>query len=227
MSDALRNPIWHSLHGPHSGLALSDGRAIRYLPDVSPLCAISESSEAAISDLERIVEVGETIGIWVDPELSLGARWQVENLLLLQQMVCEKAVVAPADSFEELTRDDAEEMLALAERTEPGPFSLRSGDLGRFVGVRQGDRLLAIAGERFRFEGHTELSGVCTDPAARGKGHAARLCRVITAGIQERGERAFLHVIRASPTAGTSIPLYERLGYRDTFVATLSVLRRI
>lgn len=227
MRGKLDNPIWHSLHEQHANFAISHGRAVRFLPDVSPLSAVSESSEAALADLEQIVEVGDTIGIWLDTELPLGAGWQVVLRFPLVQMLCERAVESSSDEFEELTQGDAKEMLSLADRTEPGPFSLRSGELGRFVGIREDGRLLAIAGERFRFDGYTELSGVCTDPSARGRGYGERLCRVITSDIQARGDQAFLHVVPVSATAGTSMPLYERMGYRETGRTTLSILKRL
>lgn len=61
-----------------------------------------------------------------------------------------------------LNEKDRPEMLALAELTEPGPFQLRTPELGRFVGIRREGRSLAMAGERFRVPGFVEISGVCT-----------------------------------------------------------------
>ena len=46
--------------------------------------------------------------------------------------------------------DDAERMLALATLTRPGPFALRTVELGHFVGVYEGGELVAMAGERLR-----------------------------------------------------------------------------
>ena len=67
-----------------------------------------------------------------------------------------------------------------------------------------------MAGERLHPVGHVEISAVCTDPAFRGQGLAARLVRAVTAGIRERGEIPFLHAVATNSTA---IRLYEQLGF--------------
>jgi predicted GNAT family acetyltransferase len=59
--------------------------------------------------------------------------------------------------------------------------------------------------------GATEISAVCTDPAARGRGLATRLVLAVAAGIRARGELPFLH---ASADNTTAIRLYEQLGFR-------------
>ena len=71
-----------------------------------------------------------------------------------------------------------------------------------------------------RPEGHVEISAVCVDPAWRGKGIAGQLIKRLQAGIQQRGDTPFLHVLASNHTA---IALYERLGFtlRRTFFLTL------
>jgi predicted GNAT family acetyltransferase len=102
-------------------------------------------------------------------------------------------------------------MLALATLTRPGPFFERTHELGEFIGVREGGRLIAMAGERMKPDGFTEVSGVCTHPDFRGQGHAAALTRIVASRIRERGETPFLHAYASNAPA---IALYERLGYR-------------
>src|SRR5579885_1812216 len=101
-------------------------------------------------------------------------------------------------------------MLALATLTEPGPFLTRTHTMGSFLGIRIGGRLAAMAGERLRFPGHTEVSGVCTHPDFRGRGLARRLSMRVAARIESRGEQAFLHAWSANRPA---ISLYESLGF--------------
>jgi predicted GNAT family acetyltransferase len=72
----------------------------------------------------------------------------------------------------ELGDTDAPEMVALAQLTEPGPFLPRTHTMGHFIGIRIDGRLAAMAGERMRFPGFTEVSGVCTHPDFRGWGLA-------------------------------------------------------
>ncbi len=83
--------------------------------------------------------------------------------------------------------------------------------MGRYVGVRDDSgRLVAMAGERLRLPGFTEVSAVCTAPEARGRGLAELLVRDVAARIVERGDQPILHV--AASNAG-AIRLYERLGF--------------
>ncbi|WP_278256083.1 GNAT family N-acetyltransferase [Nocardioides convexus] len=106
---------------------------------------------------------------------------------------------------------DSAAMRALVERTKPGPFWERTHEMGRYVGVRDGDRLVAMAGERLRPPGATEISAVCTAPEARGRGLAAALVTDAAHAIAARGEQPFLHVAASNTGA---IALYERLGFR-------------
>ncbi|HYE45032.1 MAG TPA: GNAT family N-acetyltransferase [Caulobacter sp.] len=101
-------------------------------------------------------------------------------------------------------------MLALATLTRPGPFFERTHELGDFVGIKQGGRLIAMAGERLAPDGFTEVSGVCTDPDHRGRGYAAALMRRVAGSILGRGETPFLHSY--ADNAG-AIALYESLGF--------------
>jgi len=117
---------------------------------------------------------------------------------------------SPDDAIVPLGIADAEEMLTLATLTKPGPFSLRSLDLGRFWGVREGGRLVAMAGERMKQPGYTELSGVCTHPDHRGRGYARRLSLHVAARIIEDGDRPYLHAYASNAAA---VALYEAIGF--------------
>ena len=101
--------------------------------------------------------------------------------------------------------------LDLVARTKPGPFFSRTFELGRYIGVRDGGRLVAMAGERLRCPGLTELSAVCTDESHRGRGIASLLVADLVANIRARGDTPFLHA--AADNVG-AIHLYETLGFR-------------
>src|SRR5262249_41634588 len=109
-----------------------------------------------------------------------------------------------------LTDDDLPAMLDLAAVARPGPFGRRTPELGTYIGIREGGRLLAMAGERMRVPGYVELSAISTHPCARRRGFAALLTRALIAGARERGEVPFLHV-RAENAA--AVALYRRLGF--------------
>ena len=118
--------------------------------------------------------------------------------------------LAASGPVDELAPADVADMTALVELTRPGPFWPRSIALGAFYGVRENGFLMAMAGERLRPPGWTEISSVCTHPQARGRGLAARLVAAAANRILARGERPFLHVAADNTDA---IRLYERLGF--------------
>jgi predicted GNAT family acetyltransferase len=113
------------------------------------------------------------------------------------------------------------EVLDLVARTEPGPFRKRTVELGRYLGIRRDGVLVAMAGERLRVPGWTEISAVCTDPAHRGQGLAARLVRALAHGIRARGERPFLAA--AAENVG-AVRLYEALGFTVRREVTFAVV---
>jgi predicted GNAT family acetyltransferase len=114
-------------------------------------------------------------------------------------------------------------MLSLVARTEPGPFGPRTHELGGFLGVRVGGELVAMAGQRLRVPGWTEVSGVCTAPELRGRGLAGLLTRLVAAEIRAGGDRPFLHAMAANAAA---IRLYQALGYTLRRELTFTVVSR-
>ena len=118
-----------------------------------------------------------------------------------------------ADTITPLTDADVPEMLALVERTKPGPFGPRTIELGTYLGIRDRERkdLVAMAGERLHPPGYTEISAVCTDAAHRGRGLASLLVRALVQGIRDRGETPFLHLTRARTRPARAS--YSELGF--------------
>src|SRR5205085_10144429 len=106
--------------------------------------------------------------------------------------------------------------------TQPGPCGSRTHDLGKYLGIRRNGKLVAMAGERLKVPGFTEVSAVCTHPEHTGNGHAAALMLALMGSIRERGETPFLHVRQDNTRA---IALYERLGFRERKLGHFAVLR--
>jgi GNAT superfamily N-acetyltransferase len=102
-------------------------------------------------------------------------------------------------------------MLDFIAATNPGRFCPRMPLLGTYLGIREGDRLVAMAGERMRLRGYVEPSAISTHPSARRRGYAARLTAQLMGQALDRGKRSFLHV-RFENTA-TALR-YEALGRR-------------
>ena len=101
-------------------------------------------------------------------------------------------------------------MLALVELTQPGPFRRGTIELGRFVGIRESGRLMAMAGERMWVGDCREVSGICTHLDALGRGYARQLSGRIVNGILRAGQTPFLHVTSFNKRA---IGIYEALGF--------------
>jgi predicted GNAT family acetyltransferase len=101
-------------------------------------------------------------------------------------------------------------MLDLVARTAPGPFRPRTIEMGCYFGHFEGTTLVSMAGERFGFDGYTEISAVCTDPAVQGRGFGSALTHRVASEILARGEQPFLHVAEANTGARR---VYEKLGF--------------
>jgi predicted GNAT family acetyltransferase len=99
--------------------------------------------------------------------------------------------------------------------------------MGRYIGVRDQDRLLAMAGERMKPPGWIEISAVCTRPEARGRGYASRMVSNLLAGCMSGDQRAFLHVVDGSPSEQTAIGVYQSVGFRHRKDIFAHVLLRI
>ena len=67
-------------------------------------------------------------------------------------------------------------MLALTKLTNPGPFAPRTIDFGHYYGVFDGDKLVAMAGQRLHIHEYTEIKRRLYPPGLPGQ----RLRQAIT-----------------------------------------------
>lgn len=224
MRHPLDRPVWNTLTTRHAALASGDGRAWRIDAAVGPFAAPVDAGRDGLAALAGLVPAGDELWLVEGEPLPLPAGLRLRQEAALDQMVA-AAVAPPTPAFEiqPLGDADAAEMLALATLTRPGPFRTRTHELGNFVGVRDGGRLVAMAGERMKVPGFTEVSGVCTHPDHRGRGYAAQLMRAVASRILARGEAAFLHVY---PSNAGAIALYEALGFRRRRGMRLQIVER-
>lgn len=211
-------PARAALTSRHRALGEFAKGAMRYRPSIVPFAALEAPDDGALAGL---VAPGETVVFLQVEQVETPQGFTVGLRDRVVQMVADSAP-APRDEAITLTRltpEDAPDMLALAEQTRPGPFTLRAQELGTFYGLRQNGRLVAMAGVRMAVPGFTELSGVCTAPEARGLGLARALSQRVLSDIMAAGDQAFLHAWVSNHAA---ISLYETLGFkvrRDLHVA--------
>lgn len=217
----LDHPVHFSLSGAHAHLSRSAGRAGTYADEVSTFCSVPAHPEPEDwDDLARLLGSGGFADLFSCPELP-PAHWEpvfaLDGLQMIAPPATDARPVIPSDAlpggFElvELGAADVPDMLELVSETRPGPFWARTPEFGTYLGIRHHGTLVAMAGERLRPPGWTEISAVCTAPEARGHGHAARLVQTLADRITARGDRAFLHV---AGTNAQAISVYTRLGFR-------------
>lgn len=224
MTDLLDRPVWNALTTEQAPLAVATGAAVRLDPAYGPFAAARDTSaEAQAALVATLRGPDDRIGVveraaWPAPP---GTRILGGGDLV--QMVFEGPAPDAADDprIELLGEADAAEMAALAHATEPGPWGSATHRYGDFYGIRSGERLASMAGERLRLLGLAELSGVSTWPEFRGQGLAAALVRRVVRGFLDRGDTPFLHCYAANVGA---VALYEKLGFRIRAGMTFTIL---
>ena len=217
----LDNPIWSALITQHASLALGSGLARRYPDDVSPLAGLREPTPEAFADLRELGGLGA--GLFTAAPIDVPEDWEVLRTRRIEQMIChEPPPSSPAHDLLTLGAADVPEMLALAAATEPGPFLSETYRMGRYLGIRSDSgELAAMAGERLRIDGFTELSAVCTHPDFQGRGYARSLVTALVAQTRSEGSVPFLHV----KTENGAVVLYEKLGFSVRCGIQLTVIR--
>jgi ribosomal protein S18 acetylase RimI-like enzyme len=219
----LDNPVYAALCGAHARFAQVRGRARRYPVDVAPFLGLpSRPSAEDWRDAAGLVAPGTYAAVRYSGA-ELPDAWHAVEAFDLVQMIGERVTGVYCPEAIPLGAADVPEMLELVTQTDPGPFLTRTIELGDYLGIRRDGALVAMAGERFHLDGWTEISAVCTKPDHRGRGLASQLIGALTAGIQLRSQRAFLHVLSSNTGA---IRLYEELGFRVRQTATITVVTR-
>jgi predicted GNAT family acetyltransferase len=218
----LDRPVWASLrHQPHWGFG--NERAQRFRADINRFAAAPDGGDASQAALAQLIRPGEDFVYLLQvPRIVVPSGLEAVKEAPGVQMLATRRLEVDVE-LQVLGDADAADMLALATLTAPGPFHARTHTMGRFIGLRVDGRLVAMAGERMRFPGHVEVSGVCTHPDFRGRGLARRLSAAVTAEIQRRGEQPFLH---AWATNAVAIALYESLGFEVRAAVNIAMLKR-
>lgn len=219
----LDDPAWHALTTDHAALGQRNGAAARYRAELSPIGGLARYDAEAFAELRPLVAPEEAVGLVSVARYELPAGWELLQAVPVFQMVCEAPPPMPDGMPVQLTPADAEEALALATATEPGPFRAGTLGMGRYFGLRAEDgRLMAMTGERMRLGQLTEVSAVCTWPEFRGRGLAKALVAHVSALIAGEGRVPFLHVKTENAAA---IALYEKLGFVVRRELTFTVVR--
>lgn len=221
--DNLDNPAWRALTTIHARFAEGDDLAKRYPAAMYQVAAVGEASDESFRSLAKLLGPGGVARFFSAKPVEFPPAFHKLEEFELRQMVCaDPPPEASEGGVRELTTEDVGEMLRLVELTKPGPFGRRTHEMGSYLGIHHAGKLVAMAGERFRLEGFTEVSAVCTDPEHRGRGYGSHLVSILARRIAARGETAFLHV-RADNHAACRV--YEKLGFETRRLMRLTVIR--
>jgi predicted GNAT family acetyltransferase len=220
----LDRPVWSALTTRIGAFREGGDLAVRFHGDVSPLSAARDASPPAVAALTALMPTSDELVLLeqAPPEPPQGVVLSFAAPCL--QMTAKSFTPGERDvTLHPLGDSDAAEMLALATLTKPGPFRTRTHTLGRFLGIRDGARLVAMAGERLRIDGFAEISAVCTHPDYRGRGYGAALMRAVGARMLAEGDTPFLHTHATNTSA---IALYRKLGFEVREEVMHAVWRR-
>jgi ribosomal protein S18 acetylase RimI-like enzyme len=202
-------PIWTALTMRQASLAEGGALARRFPPSIAPFAATADASPESFAALHKLLAPSDIAVLFTPDAVPHPEGFDVVMAATGEQMFGSPREASTRETIIRLGISDAPEMLALAELTKPGPFTLRTHELGNFFGIRIGGRLAAMTGERMKLGNHTEMTAICVHPDFRGRGLAQALMSTVARQIEARGEIPFLHVFSENAAA---IALYRRQG---------------
>ncbi len=205
--------VWHSLSGPQMKYSVGTDNVRRYAKGFSPIVGFANLEHPNFDGLARFCEFGEHFYCQGWPG-GIPSGWNMEAESTMFKMVWEGPMPSAEEAPEAvpLGPEYASQALELATLTRPGPFGIRTIELGEYFGFFEGDRLIAMAGERLCAGPFHEISGVCTHPDFQGRGFARRLMMKLIFRQLQRNKTPLLHVMHDNTNARQ---LYERMGFRN------------
>jgi predicted GNAT family acetyltransferase len=221
----LDHPVWNALISRQQALAEGGTLARRYPPEIAPFAAMTDMSAQSFAALRALMTASDQAVLFTPEPVTAPAEFKVLLAKTGEQMIGTPAETAGRTAdIVTLGADDAPAMVELTKLTKPGPFTLRTHELGTFLGIRIDGQLVAMAGERMKPANYTEITAVCVHPAHRGRGYAQILLGAVARQISARGEIPFLHVFSDNDSA---IALYRRQGMEIRRSLCVTVLGRL
>ena len=222
-NELLNHIFWHTLTGAHARHASGGGGARRYTAGFSPIIAFADPARPDFAALAPHCAPGEQFycDSW-SGAAPPGWRIVAESTMFRMAWAGAPPADDPAPAAVALQPHHAAQAVELAALCKPGPFGIRTIELGDYFGYFDGERLMAMAGERLRAPGLCEISGVCTHPDDQGRGLARQLMVKLIRRQLRRGDTPFLHVMRGNDAHA----LYLRMGFADYRETVVRVIAR-
>jgi len=225
MTQLLDNIFWHCLAGPHAKYAVGTDDARRYAQGFSPIVGFANPERPNLDALAPHCALAEQLYCdgWSGAAPS---GWRVDAEASMYKMAWQSSMPPKEEEIEAIPLGPAHvaQAVELATLTRPGPFGPRTIEMGEYFGCFEGDRLIAMAGERTRAGALHEISGVCTHPDFQGRGLARRLMVKLIRRQLQRDEIPFLHVVCSNEGAHR---LYLKMGFADYRQSVVRIISRV
>ena len=196
-----------------------------YPPSIAPFVAIPTAD--VVPDLDSAVRHGladQAYFVGTCPN-ALPTGWRPASRSYILQLFPTADVPATGeDAGIVLGEPDRAAMRELTQIAFPDFFRERTAELGLYLGIYEGARLIAMAGERLALPGLQEISGVCTHPEFAGRGNARRLTLALLSRHRRRGVASFLHVSEGNAGARR---LYKSMGFVERASLPMCKVERI
>ncbi len=210
MEHVLDNPAWNALITGNKSLSRGNSQVKFFDKEVSPFVGFDTDTANAWELLyEELPHIGPAVYISPQP-VNIPAQWKIARHIVCLQMVFEGDYKKVTQQITPLTDRDVPQMMELTGLTNPGPFSAHTIEFGHYEGIFDGDKLIAMAGQRMHPLPYAEISAVCTHHHHLGKGYARQLILSQANRIKDAGDIPFLHVLESNDRA---IKLYKSLGF--------------
>lgn len=224
MEDVLDNPAYNALNTGNVKLANGTPHIKYFDREVSPFIGFDVNTPANFKGLYDLMPDDRTAGFVSPIEAEIPKEWEVIYQVPCFQMVYRgKAKPVHESNLVVLTDQHIPQMIALTKLTNPGPFSARTIDFGHYRGIFDGDKLVAMAGQRMNPLPYAEVSAVCTHPDYTGRGYAKQLLQYQVNRIIAEGNTPFLHVKCDNDRA---IKVYEDLGFEKRCKMYFYILKK-
>jgi ribosomal protein S18 acetylase RimI-like enzyme len=225
MTSVLDNPAWNALISGNKHLAFGEGPVRYFDRDVSPFVGLEENSEENFRLLANVLPSDRVALFVATSETSFPTELKELHHVRGLQMVYTAADPLNVNHSQliSLTTEHVPQMLCLTKLTNPGPFMDRTIEFGHYQGIFDGDKLVAMAGQRLHAFEYAEVSAVCTHPDHTGRGYARQLLMNQVNRINAAGNIPFLHVRYDNERA---IKVYENLGFSTRTEVHFYVLKK-
>lgn len=211
MQHPLDNPAFNALISNNKRLSHGNEQAKHFADDVAPFIGLKDYSDNDFQKLYELLPENRPGVLIKHIEQEIPKNWNILRAFRCYQMLFEQpAVYEPSAGIVNLTHEHVPQMLALTKLTNPGPFLQCTIEFGHYRGIFDGEKLVAMAGQRMHAFNYAEISAVCTHPDHLGKGYARQLLLNQAQRIQAEGNIAYLHVRTDNTRA---IKVYEGIGF--------------